>query len=44
VDEETAAAIGELKGNPYIDEEEDDEILRALDRYLFINEKSKEEE
>lgn len=44
MDEETAATAAELKGNPYIDEDEDDEILMALDRYLFINEKSKEEE
>jgi uncharacterized protein YqhQ len=45
-DEETAATVAELeyKESPYIDEEEDDEVLRALDRYLFINEKSKEEE
>jgi uncharacterized protein YqhQ len=44
VDEETAATIAEMKESPYIDEDEDDEILMALDRYLFINEKSKEEE
>lgn len=46
-DEELAATtikIKELKDNPYIDEEEDDEILMALDRYLFINETSIEEE
>lgn len=46
-DEETAVTTlkpKEFTDNPYIDEEEDDEILRALDRYLFINENSKEEE
>lgn len=46
-DEETAVTTLKSKEfieSPYIDEEEDDEILRALDRYLFINENSKEEE
>ena len=40
----TAVKMKEFKDNPYIDEEEDDEILMALDRYLYINENSKEEE
>jgi len=47
MEDETAATTMKLKQNnenPYIDEEEDDEILRALDRYLFMKESDKEEE